>query len=768
LVDVDKKQRNLEIVFLIVFSVLVFALFFFLLGANGLVLGNDPAVHLQRAQFFFDTGRIPLNEITLRPPFCHILLSTFMAFTGATSVEQVLVLVKAVTALFDWLLVFSVYLVAAKFFGKKTGVLAGALLLLCFPLYELNFWGGYTSILALSFMALTFLYLALPLKSLGSSFIAFLFAFSMVMSHELAAFLSVFILPPFIIVVLVKSEGHYRKALIAAILGGGIAFGLYYLRPILPYLGDLVRIIFFELKIYQYQIPAVSFSSFIMYFGFIIFFAFSGLAIAFFELKKRKSLSFYLLLAFAFFVPLFLSQSYLVGVYLPYQRFVYYILPFLAVLAGVSLSFIVDLVLASYLNNRNGWKRLFLKGVSVAIVVVLAAVMVVRFQTVSEKIGEGIVSYSITDVKAYDAGSWIKSNFPDPSARVIVTQKPGHWFSVYSGKNVIAETDPVVEWNINASSVLDLSYELEHPLTMVRAYEAKGNISDENYVSINMVWKRVTFSPEENTFLSFRDENDTSHSFVLSSLNRTLYFDDVDYPKKITVKYSAEDFVLAEYILLENDTYPMTVVWELCALKTDLNYAHLYVSYYFDPKLEFTKAYVPGSLNWENPWIRPSKVEGTDWAIVDFSRENLTDSYVDVYDETNQVAFGVKFLETPKSGNLGALGNGNIDAVRFQFQFYKIDANSSYSVQYQVLSFAGSSYSEMKNLTKMNSLFGLKVAPSFEVKSRNFASIIRDNYICFIVYDAERFDRSILRSRWLDLVYSNDKYVVCKIKSVHP
>jgi hypothetical protein len=404
----------------------------------------------------------------------------------------------------------------------------------------------------------------------------------------------------------------------------------------------------------------------------------------------------------------------------------------------------------------------------VAIVVVLVAVLVVRFQTVFGKIGEDTVFYSISDVKAYDAGSWIKSNFPDPSAKVVVTEKPGHWFSVYSGKNVIAETDPVVEWNVNASSVLDLSYELEHPLTMVRAYEAKGNISDENYVSINMAWRRVTFSPEDNAYLSFRDENDTSHSFALSSLNRTLYFDDVGYPKKITVKYSADDFVLAENILLENDTYPMTVVWELYALKNDLNYAHLYVNYYFDPKLEFTKAYVPGSLNWENPWSHPSKVEENQWAIVDFSRENLTDNYVDVYDEKNQVAFGVKFLDMPESGNLGALGNGNIDAVRFQFQFYKVDANSSYSVKYQVLTFAGSSYPEMKDLTEMNSLFGSKVAPAFEVKSRNFASIIRDNYICFIVYDAQRFDRSILSSKWLELVYSNDKYVVCKIKSVHP
>ncbi len=75
---------------------------------------------------------------------------------------------------------------------------------------------------------------------------------------------------------------------------------------------------------------------------------------------------------------------------------------------------------------------------------------------------------------------------------------------MFSGKNVIAATDPVVERNQIAETVLDLSYELDSALaeldsasttkslTMVRAYESKGDISGENYVSINGVWERVT------------------------------------------------------------------------------------------------------------------------------------------------------------------------------------------------------------------------------------------------------------------------------------
>jgi hypothetical protein len=309
----------------VTFSALVFTLFFSLLGANGLIIGNDPAVHLQTAEYFLNTGRIPISSIGWYTPLYHLILDTFITFTGVTGTAQLLVMMKAVTALVDWLMIFSVYIVTSKFLGKKTGVLAAAMLLLCFPIFELNSWGGYTSLLSLSFIMLMIMYLSMPLKGIGNTLVAFIFAFSMVMSHQLATFLSVFILLPFIIVTLLKSKGKNSKALIAVVLGGALAFLIYYVGPILPYLKDLISILFFQIQPDLYQIPYVSFSGFTLNFGFLFIFAFAGLAVAFFELRKRKFLSFYLLLVLAFAVPLILSQSYLFGILLPYARFVYYL-----------------------------------------------------------------------------------------------------------------------------------------------------------------------------------------------------------------------------------------------------------------------------------------------------------------------------------------------------------------------------------------------------------------------------------------------------------
>jgi hypothetical protein len=211
----------------------------------------------------------------------------------------------------------------------------------------------------------------------------------------------------------------------------------------------------------------------------------------------------------------------------------------------------------------------------------------------------------------------------------------------------------------------------------------------------------------------------------------------------------------------------MTITWHLSALQ-DLNNAVLTLNYYLEPSFSFSNAYIPGVLNWENPWNNPSSTRDG-WAVTEFSATNLTaDNHVSVYDEKNQAAFSLKFDDLPDSGSVGVLSNRNIDALRFNYKFYKVDANSTVSRTYQLLTFSQSSQPQLDNLTKMNTLFDYKTTEPFDVQSRNFASIIKENHIGFIVYDVQSFNPSILSSKWLELIYSNYKYVVLKIKTDHP
>jgi hypothetical protein len=749
--------------FALVFSVVVLAVFYFLMSMNGLVLGNDPAVHLEKAQTFLQTGRISLANIGWTPPLFQILLATFISFTGVSGLAQMIILEKMVAVLGVWLLFFSVYLIGSKFFGRKVGAASAVLLLMCFPIYELNEWGGYTSVMGLAFMFLLFLYLPLAVKDFGHVLVTFLAAFSLVLSHQLAAFLTVLILLPVMLVMLVKSRGTYLKALIALILGGGIAFFLYYFQAMIGNFDVLIEHVFFSQKAYVYQIPATTLSAFTVNFGFVFVAALGGIFVAFFSLRARKQLIPFLIMFLSFMVPFVLAESYLFGLYLPFQWFIYYLMPAMAVLAAVLSVFLIDRVSLFYLKYRTKWRRGWLGALMVTVIVLAFFMVFFRFGVVYGKVMEASVYYSTSDVKAYDAGIWLKSNFPD-NATVVVTDIPGFWFTLFSGKTVIAQTNPVIERNLISESVLDLAYELEQPLTLVRAYEVKGGISDEYYVSINGVWNKVSYSSGDGDFVSYRD-NGVDEKKTLSTLNRNIIFEDETSPKKLIVCYANDAVAINKTVVVPNDSYPISVSWTLLPLRSGISNASLYLSTFFDLRFSFEKAYVPGVLDWENPWSHPSYSQGNDWAVVNFSKSTLTEGYIGFYAEADEVAFALQLQELPEWGNIGALASRQIDAVRFQYDFSSAGINQPESVTYQIITFSKSTLPEVQPMGDLRALFEFQPSAPFEVKSRDYHDFIRDYDIGFMVYDRNQLDTKIIRCKLLELVYSNDRYVIFRIKS---
>lgn len=759
------KERQVEILFIVVFSVLIFAIFFTLISMNGVVLGNDSSVHLKKAQIFLQTGKIPLVNLGWTPPLYELVLAMFISLTGATNVGQLIFLVKALAVIIDWLLFLSVYLVASRFFSKKVGAVAAVLLLMCVPMYEVNAFGGYTTVLALAFMLLVFLYSTLAAEHFGYLIVAFFAAFSLVLSHQLAAFLAIFIMPPVLIFMLIKSKGSSLKVIIALVLGGGIAFFLYYFQAMIGYLDLVIRYVFFEIKTYAYQIPYANFNSFLDNFGFIIFFALAGIVISYPILKHKKKPIFYLILLLSFFVPLFFAESYLIGFFMPFQWFIYYLTPPIAILAAVSLVFIADKFASSYAKNRQFFKRNFIKALTITIIVLFSIALVFRSDTVYGKIMEASVYYSTTDIKACDAGVWLSQNYPD-NATVVVTEIPGFWFSTFSGKNIIAQTDPTVQRTEIAESVLSLSYEIQDQQNLLRAYEAKGMFTDENYVSINQVWYQVSYSRSDGDFLSFT-QNGTNYNIPLSNLSRVISFNEQSSPKKLELTYSNDYLSLTKTMLVQNDSYPLNIKWEISSLKSEISNVTLYLSNYFDLHFNFDKMQILGLMNWTNPWDVPTKTvggpAGLEWAVASFSNSDLKNKYLGLYDNQNDAAFAFNFTDLPDWGNVGALANRQIDAVRFQYHFNEINTNQTVSRQYQVLTLTKNSFPTL-NQNGLESLFNYKT-DQFTVSSRDYKNYIAENNIEFIVYDKNQLDPNLTRCKFLQLIYSNDRYDIFKILS---
>ncbi|MGD0203208.1 MAG: hypothetical protein ABSC20_04800 [Candidatus Bathyarchaeia archaeon] len=755
-------ERQLEIAFITVFSVLIFIIFYTLISMNGVVLGNDPAVHLEKAQIFLQTGKIPLVNLGWTPPLYELLLTMLISFSGATGIGQQIFLVKALAVIIDWLLFLSVYLIGRKFFNKKIGAVAAVLLLMCFPIYEANAWGGYTTVLGITFILLVFLYLTLAIEQFGYLVVTFFAAFALVLSHQLAAFLGVIMLLPILLYMLIKSKGAYLKVVVALMLGGGIAFFLYYFQAMVPYLGLVIEYVFFAEKSYATQIPAASFNSFLVNFGFIFIFALSGIFISYYLLKRQKNLIFYAILMLSFFVPLFFAESYIFGLYMPFQWFIYYLTPPMAIFAAVSVVFIEEKFIVYYAKNKKSFRKNWLTIAAVSLIVLMCLMLVGRSNVVYGKIMQASVFYSTTDIKAYDAGVWLEQNYPG-DATVVDTQIPGFWFSIFSGKTVIAQTSAGEGTNDIAESVLSLSYSIQDPQTLVKAYEANGDVDEENYVSINQIWYQVSDSSTAGDFISFT-QNGTNYKFALSDLSMEISFDEQSYPAKVEFLYSNDYVELTETMFVQNDSYPINVSWAVTPLNNDISNVTLYLTTYFDPQFDFDEAQIPQLMNWVNPWNVSSKTtEGTEWAVVSFTSSDLKDNYIGLYDDKNQIAFAFNFTDLPDWGNIGALASRQIDAVRFQYQFNQINVNQTVTRQYQVLTLSKNSFPTLQP-NELESLFNFKPG-QFTVSTSDFKDYIAENNIGFIVYDKNQLNSNMVSCPFLELIYSNDRYDIFKILS---
>jgi hypothetical protein len=635
-------------------------------------------------------------------------------------------------------------------------------------MYEVSMFGGYTTVLALAFMILVLLYTLLTAERFRYLPVTFLAAFALVLSHQLAAFLAVFIMPPILLFMLIKSKGAHLKVVLALVLGGGMAFFLYYFQAMIGYLDMVIYYVFFAIKTYAYQIPAASFNGLMVSFSFIFFFALIGILVAYHLLRAQKKMLSYVTLMLSFFVPFFFAESYLLGLFLPFQWFIYYLLPAMAILAAVTFVFAFDKVTAFYVKNRGGAKKLWIKTAAVLLIVLVASIFIVRFGDVYGRITEASVFYSTSDLKALEAGTWLKNIYPG-NATVVVTQVPGFWFQVFSGKNVIAKTDPIVERNLASESILALSYELEHPQTLFTAFEAKGDFTDETSVRVNDVWNRVSYSSAAGDFLSYNDGNGTYVYVPLSNLTRTIDFTN-DSPPKLALTYTNDAVGITQTVAFQNDTYPIDIGWKLSALKGEATNVTLYLTASLDLAFHFDKAYLPGMLNWENPWDKPTLTHQDDaapqnnWATKEFNSSTLIEGYVGLYDEQNAVTFALKFDSVPEWGSVGALASMQIDAVRFQYHYDQITPSQPSSFSYQVVTFSGSSNPSAQPFPDVKSLFTVKV-PVFDVQSRDYRDYIRENDVKFIVYDKNQLDTKMVNSKLLELIYSNDRYAIFKIRS---
>jgi hypothetical protein len=557
--------------------------------------------------------------------------------------------------------------------------------------------------------------------------------------------------------------------LLGVIVAGGLAALAWYSEMILQYSDILIYHVFFGVEQYAYRIPYVNLESFAKWFGVTLLFALMGIPLAFFTFKKRKMLKVYSQLILWMAVPFFLSQSYLFGLYLPYERFVYFLATPIALFAGAAVFRLAEA--SSFLASRFFSKRIrkpFMSRdpriVALAVLVVLIAsqafLSIQRFQAFSQE-------YEVSGRAGYEVGNWLKQ-FPFSNGSGVISAKPGNWIQIVSGRTTIEETNPIYGRNAVAEAVLNQFYEIENGETLTREYVYAGaNSGQAMYVLRYGIWKEVLSLTDSDVYVIY--ENATHNGVVVTpseTVKRTYWSLKSANEVQITSEYSHSLFTLEKLVTVNRESLMVHQAWRFKAHQ-NLVGVKLRVFNIIEPSLDFKVALVPGVLDWQNPWDKPSRTDLIgNWAVTECPPFNLTDNVAAVLDEENELLAAFEFADQPAWFNVGALGNQIIDAVRMEYELGNLTFSDSQEVAFSVFvsSFQTNPLERPTILELKQILHSPTSQTPSSIQTRDFLTYIEEYNVDFMVIDVDRFPYKVDLPPTLVLVYDNGKFAVCIIR----
>jgi hypothetical protein len=766
----SKAERfHAELVFVFLAVSTLFLITVHQMSMDGVLPGNDPAVHLGKVKTIVVNRGVAYSEIPWYPPLFHAFLAVLLLFVGTVDVMVASLVLRFVVATINVLILLSTYLLAKKLLGTGAAIASAVFTILSVPLFEMIFWGGYANFLGIAYIALIFYIMNKNYVVSVKAFLLFLVAFALVLTHQLATFVLILVFIPAFFVGTIRSKRKFFTFL-AVVLGGGLAISAWYAEVILRYSSVLVSHIFFEMKKYVYSIPTVSLNSFIKVFGATFFLGLAGIPLTFVLLRRRKASSSYPLLILWFAVPLFLSQSYLFGLYLPYERFINFLATPIAIFAGATVCSLakVPAFIASRLSSRMGKNRATLdvaRFFTLAILVILFSFQGFLFL---QRLQGFPQYYGVSGITGYNAGKWLKQ-YSIPDGAVVVSEKPGAWLGVISDHKTIEEANPHFgERNAVAEAVLSLFYEMENTRILTREYTSGDSISGQvMYVSVFNTWMKALSIPDNYVYVNHNDDDDKLRVVSLSETSKKIYWSHVTVDEsQLVSEYSHDFFTLEKVVTFHSESSVINLGWRFTA-RQDLADIGLKVFSFTERSLDFREAFVPGVLEWQNPWDNPSRVNMSGiWAVVECPPNTLGDNIAAMLDAENGVLVVFEFADVPDWFNVGALDNRFIDALRVGYEFGNVTKGESREISFSICSYSFESR-DIERWTQATLKQLLDSKMNLPVQERDFLTYIEEYDIEFVVIDSQQLLLNVESSPILDRVYANDKFVIYAIRHVN-
>ena len=758
------RLSTIELVFVLIAASTLFIVTVHQMSTDGVLPGNDPAVHLAKAKQIVIDERVSYSEVAWYPPLFHTIVAMLQIFAGTLDIMVAAFLLKLLIATLNVLILLSTYLLGRKLFGTGVAVASAVFTVLSVPLFEMIFWGGYANFLGLAYIVFIFYILNKDFRVSIKTFLLFLGAFTIGLSHQLATFVFVLMFVP---AFLVSTMGSKRKFLVffAVIVGGGLALLAWYARMIIEYADVIMEHVFFAMEENVYNISAVTLDSLIKNFGATLFLALAGIYLTFILVKKKKVLKSSILIIFWLAVPFLLAQLHLFGIYLPYHRFIYFLATPIAILSGVTAYYIIKNA-PTFLESKvipkiakRGNIPNATKIFTIALIFSLFFIQALAFLLVIQTYPQ---FYERASISSYNSGLWVKQHSVSDGT-VITTRSPGSWFYIFSDHQTIQETDPLYQRSAVAEAVLYSFYEMENSITLTREFDpVSPSVGQAIYVSRFNIWTKALSIPKSQVDVTYVNPLGEWVTVPLSETAKNIYWAQNSTDKaQLVSEYVHEHFTVEKIVTVSSSNSVINVEWNVKAHQ-NLAYVKINIKNSFEFSLDFKEALIPRLLEWQNPWDNATHVNATEWALAEVSGI-LPEKLVAVRDKQNGILAAFEFDEYPAWFSVGALKNRFIDALRLKYDLGELGEGENQEISFSILAYAFKP-EEMEQWTISDLKQQFDAQTNLPVKAIDFRSFIEEYNIKFVAVDTQQVVSNIEVSPALDKIYENGRIIVYATK----
>jgi hypothetical protein len=486
-----KQKTN---ILLIVIVAIGFLYRFYLTTMNVFPSGSDIGLHesvinsllAPKSSLFYNYYHMG-GGLSATNPGYHIFAVFIITMTGAPDY----LVQAAVASLFSALIIAGAFLVTELVWGELAGFIVAILVTFSASDTIMLSWAGYPNIVALALIPILFYLFLQPAKFSSKNFLgaASIIVAALFLTHLFSAlvFLGITIVALSASLLFRRSTGFtVNKAFLWLIpIFFGVLLVAPYLINVLPlYFGSQGAITGTVAVMKQAVVETRVIPTTILCLSIVPLILFP----LFSRFQKGKFLSLpTILFASAILVPLAATQSYLLGFYLDYERFLY----FLALPAIICVGLVV-ISSSNIIALGLGRIRKTLKVVSGPVllsILVIVCLLTPLFALPSEGAAQANFFQVMTPNK-YDAIQWAKASTP-ANATFVADAEFGWWLSGFGQRPTLSAVDPqylILQHEFGpasvASNMLSADYSIDNGLLQVKQEGAYANGSSHNLYAI--------------------------------------------------------------------------------------------------------------------------------------------------------------------------------------------------------------------------------------------------------------------------------------------